>query len=74
MKKKISFTTLTKNKLKAKKKALGSESTISKKDFRDNPTVEKLYKTIYEYKLREEAYKTAIEIYLNRLLKAEDKK
>ena len=74
MKKKIRLTTLIKNKLKPKKKALGNESIISKKDFRDNPTVEKLYKTIYEYKLREEAYKTAIEIYLNRLLKAEDKK
>ena len=74
MKKKISPTALINNKLKTKKKALVNEFTISKKDFRDNPTVEKLYKTIYEYKLREEAYKTAIEIYLNRLLKLENKK
>lgn len=46
-----------------------NESTISKKDFRENPTVEKFYKTIHEYKLREDAYKTAIEIHLNHLLK-----
>lgn len=74
MKKKVSSTTSIKNKLNAKKKASVNESTISKKDFRDNPTVEKLYKIIHEYKLREEAYKTAVEIYLHRLLKAENKK
>ena len=38
---------------------------LSKKDFRESPAVEKFYKTIYEYKLREEAYKAAIKIYLD---------
>ncbi len=45
--------------------SLSTELVLSKKDFRESPAVEKFYKTIYEYKLREEAYKASIEIYLN---------
>ena len=52
-------------KMGRRKKADTNESTISKKDFRESPSVEKFYKTIYAYQLREEAYKAAIEIYLN---------
>ena len=59
--------TPTQNTLKRRKKV--SESTLSKKDFREHPSVEKLYKNIYEYRLREEAYKTVLEIYINLLLK-----
>ena len=57
----------TNRKSSIRKKAIKSannESIASKKNFRDNPAVEKLYKNVYDYKLREEAYKTAIEIYL----------
>ena len=53
------------NKLKRTKKSSTGESTLSKKDFRENPAVEQLYRIIYKYKLRKEAYKAAIEIYLN---------
>ena len=61
----------TESPLKTKKrtKKIIADCNISKKDFRENPTVEKFYKTIYEYQLREDAYKTAIEIQLNHLLK-----
>lgn len=61
---------LNKVKNTLKRKNTIHESTLSKKNFRENPNVEKLYKTVHDYKLREEAYKTAIEIHLNRLLKA----
>ena len=74
MKKKVDSTHSAKKKTKVKKKTLPGELPISKKNFRDNPIVEKLYKTVYKYRLRDEAYKTAIEIYLNRLLKSEVKK
>ena len=53
------------NTLKRKKRA--NESSLSKKNFREHPLAEKLYKNIYEYNLREEAYKTALEIYINLL-------
>jgi hypothetical protein len=61
----------TGNPLKTKKrtKKIINNCKISKKDFRENPTVEKFYRTIYEYKLREDAYKTAIKIQLSHLLK-----
>ena len=39
---------------------------FSKKDFRESPQIEQFYKTIYEHKLREQAYKIAIEVYLSR--------
>ena len=39
--------------------------SLMKKTFRESPAVEKFYKTIYEYRLREEAYKAAIKIYLD---------
>ena len=61
----------TKNTKSQKKTAGINENTglhephLSKKDFRENPAVEQLYKTIYDYKLREEAYKTAIKIYID---------
>ena len=58
-------TTMIKSESNTKKKVATDEPTLSKKDFRETPAVEKLYKTINEFKLREEAYKTAIEIYLN---------
>ena len=59
-----------KNKAVRKKKAVPNTSelknqALAKKDFIEDPTVEKLYKTIHNYKLREEAYKTTIETYLN---------
>ena len=38
---------------------------LSKKEFRDNLAVEQFYKTLKKYDLREEAYKTAIQIYLD---------
>ena len=65
-----------KNILKPKKRAkeIINDCNVSKKDFRENPTVETFYKTIYEYKLREDAYKAAIEIHLNRLLKENPQK
>ena len=48
-------------------KAKPAETTsFSKKDFRESPQTEQFYKTIYEHKLREQAYKTAIEVYLSR--------
>ncbi len=46
------------------KKKVDSEKQLSKKDFRENLSVERFYKTIKQYNLREEAYKTAIKIYL----------
>ncbi len=66
---------MVENLLKVKKRTnkMMSDCNISKKDFRENPTVEKFYKTVYEYKLREDAYKTAIEIQLNHLLKESTK-
>ena len=42
------------------------KAPLSKKDFRESPLVEKFYKTMYDHKLRELAYKTAIEVYLSR--------
>ena len=48
------------------KKKTESEKHVSKKDFRDNLAVEQFYKTLKQYSLREEAYKTAIQIYLDR--------
>jgi len=52
--------------MKKKGRKKMSEATILyKKKFRESSAVEKLYKTIYDYKLREEAYKTAIKIYLD---------
>ena len=48
-----------------RKKTEASEYGLSKKDFRESPSVEKFYRTIHQYQLREEAYKAAIEIYLN---------
>ena len=47
-------------------KSTGSEKHISKKDFRDNLAVEQFYRTLKQYNLREEAYKTAIHIYLDK--------
>ena len=40
--------------------------SVSKKDFRESPFVEQFYKTMSDHKLRELAYKTAIEVYLSR--------
>ena len=51
--------------LKAAPKTPGSKPPLSRKDFRENPVVEKLYKTVQEYDLREEAYKTALQMYIN---------
>ena len=42
------------------------DQPFSKKNFRESSLVEQFYKTIYEYKLREKTYKTAIEVYLNK--------
>ncbi len=42
-----------------------ADLSLMKKTFRESPVVEKFYKTIYEYRLREETYKTAIKIYLD---------
>ena len=63
-----------KEKNSSQRKKTIHESTLSRKDFRENPSVEKLYKTVYDYKLREEAYKTVIEMHLNNLLKEDTKK
>ncbi len=46
------------------KKKLSDKNTLSRKDFKEHPLIEELYKLIHEYSLREEAYKTAIQIYL----------
>lgn len=56
-----------KTKTKKNRKKIANESALFKKKFRENPSVEQLYKIIQKYKLREQAYKTAIEIYLSRL-------
>ena len=60
-------TLLMKETLKVKKRKEANEDTpvLLKKKFRENPQVEKFYKTIYNYKLRKETYKTVIEIYIN---------
>ena len=50
-------------------KRKSDKPVLSRKDFRENPAVENFYKNIYEYNLREEAYKIAIEMYINFLLK-----
>ena len=44
------------------KKAVPAE--LNKKTFRKLKEVETLYKLIHKYKLREEAYKTLLEIYI----------
>lgn len=36
----------------------------AKKEFREHPTVEQLYKTIYQYNLVEDAYKATIQLYI----------
>ena len=58
--------TLNKSIFSGVKKKVDSGKHISKKDFRENLAVEKFYKTVKQYNLREEAYKTAIQIYLSR--------
>ncbi len=50
---------------KIRKISATNESILLKKQFRESPVVEKFYKNIYKYKLRKEAYKTAILIYLD---------
>ena len=56
--------TLNKSVFSGIKKKGDSKKQLSKKDFRENMVVEQFYKTIKQYNLREEAYKTAIKIYL----------
>ena len=56
--------TLNKSVFSGIKKKGDSEKQISKKDFRENLVVEQFYRMIKQYNLREEAYKTAIKIYL----------
>ena len=53
------------NKPDSLKESSFNPKKISKKDFKDNPAVEKFYRAIQQYDLREEAYKAAIEIYLD---------
>lgn len=61
MKKKVSKV----NKPDSSQKIPVKKTKLSKKDFRDNPAVEKFYRAIQKYDLREEAYKKAIEVYIN---------
>ena len=55
-------------KKEASKISLKSTETVSllKKDFREQPAVEKFYKIIFDYRLRKEAYKEAIKVYLKK--------
>ena len=57
---------LNKSAFPGQEKKMDSEKQISKKDFRDNLAVEQFYKTLKQYNLREEAYKTAIQMYLDK--------
>lgn len=57
---------LNKSVFSGKEKKMDSEKHVSKKDFRDNLAVEQFYKTLKQYNLREEAYKKAIQIYLDK--------